>query len=218
MYEDRREAGRELAAPLAESCPPHPVVLGLPRGGVPVGYEIARRLNAPLDVFMVRKVRAPYQPELAIAAVASGGIVARNDDALSYLDIDEQTLEEAISKEKQKLDAQERELREGEPVSVKTMDVIVVDDGLATGATMEAAVRALRRKSPASITVAVPVGAPSSCARIEHIADRLICPLRPAGFAAVGSWYRRFEQTSNEEVRELLARSLSHTASGIRCP
>jgi predicted phosphoribosyltransferase len=165
---------------------------------------VAQALHAPLDVFMVRKVGAPTQPELAIAAVASGDIVARNEDAIRYLDIDEERLAEAIRSEQRRLQEQEKRLREGPPIDVEGRDAIIVDDGLATGATMRVAIRALRQKNPSSVVAAAPVGAPSSCSRVQQIADKLVCPLQPPGFAAVGSWYREFGQTSDEEVRELL--------------
>lgn len=207
MYENRTEAGRQLAEQLMEYENRHPAVLGLPRGGVPVAFEVAKALHAPLDVFMVRKVGAPTQPELAIAAVASGDIVARNEDAIRYLDIDEERLATAIRTEQRKLEEQEKRLREGPPIEVVNRNVLIVDDGLATGATMRAAVRALRQKHPSSITAAAPVGAPSACSRLQEIADQLVCPLQPPGFAAVGSWYREFGQTSDEEVRELLRKA-----------
>lgn len=207
MYRDRTEAGRELAEVLVEEAPQHPVVLGLPRGGVPVAFEVAGALDAPLDIFMVRKVGAPDRPELALAAVASGGIVARNAAGPQALFVDEPRLEQAIRDEMQALVRQETLLRQNGPPAVRGKDVIVVDDGLATGATMEAAVTALRQKEPASITVAAPVGSPASCERLARIADRVVCPLQPPEFAAVGQWYRRFDQTSNEEVRTLLRRA-----------
>jgi putative phosphoribosyl transferase len=207
MYENRIDAGRQLAALLREYEHRRPVVLGLPRGGIPVAFEVAASLHAPLDIFMVRKVGAPGQPELAIAAVASGDIVARNENIISYLEIDTRRLEEAIHAEQIKLLEQEKSLRRNEAPVIEGRDVIVIDDGLATGATMRVAVDALRRKQPASIIAAVPVGSTSACAAVSSVADRLICPLQPQDFVAVGSWYAEFEQVSDEEVRTLLARA-----------
>jgi putative phosphoribosyl transferase len=186
------------------------VVLGLPRGGVPVGYEVARALNAPLDVFIVRKLGTPGQPELAMGAIASGGILVLNPDVVHGLNIPEEVIRDVSAREQQEIERREREYRGNQPpVSIRGHAVILVDDGLATGSTMRAAVSAVRDRDPASILVAVPVAAASTCdeLRSEAEVDHVICLATPEPFQAVGQWYRDFPQVSDEQVRDLLKRS-----------
>lgn len=206
VFRDRREAGRALGAALADELGAHPVVLGLARGGVPVAAEIAAALDAPLDVFVVRKLGVPWQPELAMGAIASGDVLVRNEDVLAGLPQAEAALETVRRRETTELAARERRYRGSRaPVPVAGRRVIVADDGLATGSSMIAAVRALRQAGARSIVVAVPVGPPETCRRIESLCDRLVCLERPRWFMAVGQWYEDFRQTEDEEVRELLA-------------
>jgi putative phosphoribosyl transferase len=206
IFRDRRDAGRALAAALAGEAAGRPVVLGLARGGVPVAAEIAAALGAPLDVFVVRKLGVPWQPELAMGAIASGGVMVRNEEVLARLPDAEDALEAVREREAVELAVRERRYRGARPpVPVAGRPVIVVDDGLATGASMAAAVRALRKAGATSIVVAVPVGPPETCRRIAALCDRLVCLEQPRGFMAVGQWYEDFGQTQDEEVGELLA-------------
>lgn len=212
MFADRVDAGRRLGARLreltAEECGPGGyVVLALPRGGVPVGYEVARALGAPLDVFVVRKLGAPLQPELAMGAIASGGVRVINSEVVRALRIRPEEIEAVSEREKRELERRERAYRgDRAPVDVSGRCVVVVDDGVATGYTMRAAVAALRQLGPKRIVVAVAVAALETCRELERQADRVVCLLTPVDFVAVGQWYRRFEQTSDDEVRALLKR------------
>jgi predicted phosphoribosyltransferase len=208
-FADRREAGRVLAEELSNFAGrPDVVVLGLPRGGVPVAYEIARALGAPLDVFMVRKLGVPGHEELAMGAIASGGAVVLNDEAIEGLRITREEIDEEIGREREELARRERVYRRGrEPLDVAGKVAIVVDDGLATGSTMRAAVAALRTREPAAVVVAAPTGAPETCAAMKAIADDCVCAITPSPFRAVGLWYADFEQTSDDEVRALLERA-----------
>jgi predicted phosphoribosyltransferase len=208
-FADRREAGRVLAEELSNFAGrPDVVVLGLPRGGVPVAYEIARALGAPLDVFMVRKLGVPGHEELAMGAIASGGAVVLNDEAIEGLRITREEIDEEIGREREELARRERVYRRGrEPLDVAGKVAIVVDDGLATGSTMRAAVAALRTREPAAVVVAAPTGAPETCAAMRAIADDCVCAITPSPFRAVGLWYADFEQTSDDEVRALLERA-----------
>jgi putative phosphoribosyl transferase len=202
---DRYDAGRQLAEVLKARGYRNPIVMGLPRGGVPVAYEVAKRLGAPLDVFVVRKLGVPYQPELAMGAIASGGILVRNDDVLRMLGNAERALAAVERAERVELERRERLYRGNRPrPTVRGRDVLVVDDGLATGATMKAAVLALEQAGAARVVVAVPVGPPETCAELEALADEVVCLRRPARFMAVGQWYEEFGQTSDDEVRDLL--------------
>ena len=204
-YRDRSQAGRALAAQLSElRDAPGLLVLGLPRGGVPVAHEVANALTAPLDVFIVRKLGYPGHPEFAMGAIASGGV--RVMKVLPGMRPSDQAIEEVVADEMEELRRREVLYRGTRPPpAMRGRSIIVVDDGLATGATMEAAVQALRRHDPRQICVAVPVGARDSCETLATLADQVVCPAQPEPFRAVSLWYRDFPQTSDEEVRLLLA-------------
>lgn len=204
-YKDRSQAGRALAAQLSElRDAPGLLVLGLPRGGVPVAHEVANALTAPLDVFIVRKLGYPGHPEFAMGAIASGGV--RVMKVLPGMRPSDQAIEEVVADEMEELRRREVLYRGTRPPpAMRGRSIIVVDDGLATGATMEAAVQALRRHDPRQICVAVPVGARDSCETLATLADQVVCPAQPEPFRAVSLWYRDFPQTSDEEVRLLLA-------------
>jgi predicted phosphoribosyltransferase len=206
LFQDRFDAGRLLDSkllPFANRS--DTVVLALPRGGVPVGFEVAKALNVPLDVFVVRKLGVPGQEELAMGAIASGGIYVLNEDLVRALGIPDVVINAVAADEERELERREHLYREGRPaVAVQGRTVILVDDGLATGSSMRVAVMALKRKKPAQIVVAVPVGAPATCAEIESEVDQIICVVTPEPFQSVGEWYRDFSQTSDEEVRDLL--------------
>jgi putative phosphoribosyl transferase len=205
-FRDRTDAGRQLAARLtAYAARDDVVVLGLPRGGVAVGIEVARSLRVPFDVFLVRKLGVPGHPELAMGAVAAGGVRVLSEELLRELAISNTVVDQVTARERLELERRDRLYRGDRPSPVLTdRTVIVVDDGLATGSTMEAAVAALRQHQPASILVAVPVGAPETCHRLKRIADEAICLESPEPFTAVGLWYDRFDQLSDAEVIELL--------------
>lgn len=210
FFKNRSEAGRFLAEKLTEYANnPNVVVLALPRGGVPVAYEVAQALKAPLDIFVVRKLGVPGYDELAMGAIATGGIRILNQRVVDYLDISAETIELVTSREERELQRRERLYRGGQPAfDVHGHTVIIVDDGMATGSTMRAAVRALRKQQPDKIVVAVPVGASETCDSFTHEADTMcVCAITPEPFDGVGLWYRDFEQTSDEEVRQLLARA-----------
>jgi predicted phosphoribosyltransferase len=209
QYLDRREAGADLAHRLgALRGRDDVVVLGLPRGGVPVAYEVAIALGAPLDVFVVRKLGVPGHAELAMGAIASGGVRVMNEDVLAWYSLTEAAIEQVARVEGQELERREREYRGGQPLlDVEDRVVILVDDGLATGSTMKAAVQAVRALRPARIVVAVPVGARETCQALERFADQVVCGRMPEPFSAVGLWYRDFSQTTDDEVRDLLERS-----------
>lgn len=206
LYQDRRDAGRLLARIVAE-LPNlnNAIVLGLPRGGVPVAFEVALACNLALDILVVRKIGAPGIKELALGAVASGGIVARNREALHAFHISEEALRALVEREMEEIARRERDYRSGcLPLALEGRAVILVDDGLATGASMKAAVRAVRPRA-AQVIVAVPVGAASSCRELASEADSVLCAATPEPFEAVGRFYRDFEPTSDEEVRALLS-------------
>jgi putative phosphoribosyl transferase len=209
-YADRIEAGRALARALKEFADRHDViVLGLPRGGVPVAAEVAKSLGAPLDVFLVRKIGVPEQPEVAMGAIAEGGIEVLDTRLIESAGIPRSVVQNAAARAHLELDRHDTTFRSGRAApTVRGRTVIVVDDGLATGATMEAAVMSLRRQGPATIVVAVPVGAKSTCDRLGTIADRVVCPMIPPSFCAVGMFYDDFSPTTDDEVRELLTASL----------
>jgi putative phosphoribosyl transferase len=206
---NRREAGRELASRLAAYADRDDVlVLALPRGGVPVAYEVARALNAPMDVFLVRKLGTPGHRELAMGAIASGGIRVLNDDVVRHFGIPQPAIENIAREEEQELERRERVYREGRPApDLANRVVILIDDGLATGSTMRAAAQAVRARHPARVIVAVPVGARETCAELRSIADEVVCARMPEPFSSVGQWYLDFTQTEDDEVRELLKQS-----------
>lgn len=205
-FRNRTEAGRQLAERLSgyRGCE-DAIVLGLPRGGVPVAYEVAQRLGLPLDVFVVRKLGVPGYEELAMGAIASGNVSVLNPDVMRALPDSEAILETVRAREKMELERREILYRQDRPpLKLRGRVAILVDDGLATGATMRAAAAALRRQGVAKIVVAVPVGAPETCREIEAEVDETICVVRPASFHGVGQFYEDFSQTTDEEVRELL--------------
>ena len=208
-FSNRTEAGRLLAEKLVKYAGRADViVLGLPRGGVPVAYEVAKRLGVRLDVFIVRKLGVPGFEELAVGAIASGGVRVLNQDVMRALPNAEATIESITARETAELERREQSYRAGRPApELQDRIVILVDDGLATGATMRAAVKALRQRGAAKIVVAVPVGPPDTCREFEGEADETICASVPEFFQAVGQYYEDFSQTSDDEVRELLARA-----------
>lgn len=209
IYRDRIDAGKQLAARLREYADRDDVlVLALPRGGVPVAYEVAKALRAPLDIFLVRKLGVPGHEELAMGAIATGGVRVLNDDLVNYLRIPGDVIDAVAQLELKELERRERAYRgdRREP-DVKDRIVILVDDGLATGSTMRAAAAALREQNPAKIVVAVPVSAPQTCDEYRMGVDEIVCAKTPEPFMGVGMWYRDFSQTTDEEVRELLDRS-----------
>lgn len=214
QFENRIEAGRLLAKKLnAYANRPDVVVLALPRGGVPVAYEVATALNVPLDVFLVRKLGVPGQEELAMGAIASGNVLVLNDDIVNYLGIPDDLIDEIAERERHELARRERLYRVAtEPLNVSGRIVIVVDDGLATGSTMRAAVKALKRLGPARIIVAVPVAARATCESFNSDLDSTcVCVLSPEPMHGVGIWYRDFSQTTDEEVCYLLKTAKEQT-------
>jgi len=211
IFKDRIEAGRFLADKLTNYTDRRDaIVLGLPRGGIPVAYEVAQKLHAPFDVFTVRKLGVPGHEELAMGAIASGGVRVLNHDVLSYIRIPAEEIDRVASDELRELERRERLYRGARaPLEVRDRVVIVVDDGLATGSTMRAAVKALRQKGPKQIVVAAPVGARETCDSFKDEVDVVcVCALTPEPFRAVGLWYADFEQTSDDEVRHLLTRAM----------
>lgn len=215
-FADRREAGRELALKLTTYRGRQDVVvLALPRGGVPVAFEVAEALNAPLDIFIVRKLGMPGHPEFAMGAIASGGVRVLNEEAIRGYVIPEDQIETVARAELAELQRREREYRQGGALTdLHDRTVILVDDGLATGASMRAAVQAVRAHKPARVIVAVPVGAPSTCEEFADITDETVCARTPEPFSAVGLWYRDFSQTTDEEVRMLLEEHAQRIRTG----
>jgi putative phosphoribosyl transferase len=208
LFCDRADAGRLLARSLAHyGGRADTVVLGLPRGGVPVAFEVAKALAAPLDVFIVRKLGVPGQEELAMGATASGNVRVLNEGLIRDLAISEETIASVAAKEERELQRREQLYRgDRMPLRINGKNVILVDDGLATGSTMWAAVVALRRLGPARIVVAVPVAAGSSCEEFKDEVDEIVCATTPEPFYSVGQWYERFSQTTDEEVQDFLRR------------
>ena len=209
LFLDRSDAGRKLAAALTRyATTPNVQVLGLPRGGVPVAFEVAQALRAPLDIFIVRKLGVPDQPELAMGAVASGGVRVLNHEVLSQLGISASTVDHVAAVEQIEIERRERSYREGRaPLNLEGKIAILIDDGLATGSTMRAAASAVRLLRPEKTVIAVPVAAATTLEVLRGDADEIVCLATPNQFYAVGQWYKDFEQTTDEEVRELLARS-----------
>lgn len=217
-FRNREEAGELLGAEVKRrlgDAAGDARVLALPRGGVPIGAAVARALGAPLDVFVVRKLGVPWQEELAMGAIASGGVRVMNDEVLRLAAISAAAIEEVAAREGRELERRERAYRgERPPLDVAGKTAIVVDDGLATGSTMRAAVAALRKMDPRRIVVAVPVGAPSTCAQLAREADEMICLRTPEPFEAVGLWYEDFTQTTDAEVHAILDRTNEGAPSG----
>jgi putative phosphoribosyl transferase len=207
LFADRSAAGRELAQHLSHySGRNDVVVLGLPRGGLPVAYEVAQALDVPLDVFVVRKLGVPGHEELAMGAIASGGVRVLNEEVVAAAGIQEHEIEAVAKRERAELERRERTYRgDRDPLDVKGRTAIVVDDGLATGATMRAAVKALRERRAGTIVVAVPTASPETCAEVGEVVDEIICARTPERFMAVGRWYHDFTPTSDDEVRRLVA-------------
>jgi putative phosphoribosyl transferase len=214
-FRDRRDGGRALATRMMEYADqPDVVVLALPRGGVPVGYEVALALHAPLDVFLVRKLGTPGQEELAMGAIASGGVRVLNRDVVEGLDISERVIDRVAAAESRELERRERTYRDDRPaLDVANRVVILVDDGLATGATMRAALVALRQEQPRRLVAAVPVAPESTCWALNAIADEVVCLETPEPFYGVGLWYDDFAPTADDEVRELLRRAAERGAA-----
>ena len=207
---NRSDAGRQLAAELLPRYGGRSdvLVLGLPRGGVPVAFEIAVALDAPLDVFVVRKLGLPGHEEFGIGAIASGGVRVVDESVLRAYGVDPRTLEEIAEREQRELERRERRYRDDRPFpAIQDRVVILVDDGLATGSTMRAAVAALRAEGPREIVVAVPVGAPETCSAMARLADDVVCLMTPEPFYAVGLWYENFDQTDDDEVHDLIERA-----------
>jgi predicted phosphoribosyltransferase len=213
---DRTEAGKLLAAKLTRYAGHgETIVLALPRGGVPVAFEVARELGAPLDVFVVRKLGLPGQEELAMGAIATGGIRVLNREVVTYLAVPESIIDRVAWQEQRELERRERLYRGDRPaLAVKGLTAILVDDGLATGSTMLAAITALKELAPGRIVVAVPVAPPTTLEELENEVDEVVCVLTPEPFDGVGRWYQDFSQTTDDEVRSLLERS----ATRVLCP
>jgi putative phosphoribosyl transferase len=214
-YVDRREAGRVLARMLHDYAGRKDViVLALPRGGVPVAFEVAKAIGVPLDVFLVRKLGSPGHRELAMGAIASGGVRVLNEDVVKWLGITPDQIDAAAREEQRELERREAAYRGGRSrPSLTDRVVILVDDGLATGSTMRAAAQAVKQQKPARVIIAVPVGARETCQELNEIADEVVCARVPMPFSAVGQWYLNFDQTSDEEVRTLLDEHSRMTSS-----
>lgn len=217
-YLNRTEAGRALARRLEHYAGrPDAVVLGLPRGGVPVAYEVAKVLQVPLDVFVVRKLGVEGHEELAFGAIASGGVRVLNDDLIRRMNISDRSIDGVTERESEELRRREAVFRgDRHPLDVRGKTVILIDDGLATGSTMRAAIIALKQHHPARLVVAVPIGSPEACSEIADEVDEIICARTPDPFMAVGFWYNNFTQTSDAEVRDLLDRSTRYARAHTR--
>lgn len=209
IFKDRTDAGRRLSMELsAYKNNEDLLVLGLPRGGVPVAYEVARSLNAPLDVFIVRKLGVPGREELAFGAIASGDVLVLNDYIIKTMGISDEVIQGVVEREKNEFKRRETEYRGNRPLqNIFNKTVILVDDGLATGASMRAAIEALKLLNPGKVVIAVPTASIETCAELESIADDIICAATPHPFRGVGYWYENFSQTTDEEVKDLLKKS-----------
>jgi putative phosphoribosyl transferase len=217
LFKDRTAAGKELARKLAAYTNLKDVlVLGLPRGGVPVAFEVAKALSAPLDVFLVRKLGVPGQEELAMGAIAAGGVRVLNEDIVRGLRLSDAIIDKVIAKEQQEIERREQLYRQNYPFPVVSdRIVILVDDGLATGATMRAAIEALKQQQPSQIVVAVPVSSPEAYRELATQVNEIICVETPQPFNSVGLWYDNFPQTTDEEVRDLLQRAVTPLSSQV---
>lgn len=211
-FKNRSEAGCYLARELGQYARRHDVlVLALPRGGVPVGYEVATKLQVPLDIFLVRKLGVPGHEEFAMGAMASGGVIFLNHEVIDQLRIADDEVDEVIARERRELDRREEAYgRHKQPLDLAGQTVILVDDGLATGSTMRVAVEAMRHHEAGSVVVAIPVASPSTVEDMKAIADEVVCVMQPEMFAAVGQWYEDFSQTTDEDVQELLVKAAAH--------
>lgn len=212
LFKDRRDAGKRLAEELKDYTNIEErnnlIVLALPRGGVPVAYEVAKEFEAPLDIFLVRKLGLPGHEELAMGAIASGGVRVLNDDVVGALDIPKEVVDSVAEREHQELERRERAYRGDRPrPDLENKTVVLVDDGLATGASMRAAVQGVRTQNPRRIIIAVPTAAPETCEGFEEIVDTIVCASTPQPFFGVGAWYEDFTQTTDDEVRELLRKA-----------
>jgi putative phosphoribosyl transferase len=218
IFRDRVDAGKTLAKRIARCIrDPEPLVLALPRGGVPVGFEVARKLRAELDIFLVRKLGFPGQEELAIGAIASGGIRVLNEALVADLRLSPTAVDEITNREERELNRREDLYRRGRPASpVGNRTLILVDDGLATGASMKAAAQALRTQVPKRIVVAVPVAAEETCSEFRTSVDEIICAYTPAPFLSVGIWYQDFAQITDDDVRRLLREAEQHAVNRHR--
>lgn len=207
QFQNRTQAGELLATKLtAYAKRPDAIVLGLPRGGVPVAFEVAKTLNVPLDIILVRKLGAPAQPELAMGAIATGGVLVLNDEVVNWLGIPQAEIDAVAQREMQELERRDRLYRGNRPLPhVENRTVILVDDGIATGSTLRAAIAALRQQQPQQIIVAVPIAPASVCQQLRSQADDVVCAIEVEQLSAISLWYEEFTQTSDEEVRALLA-------------
>ena len=219
-FHDRTQAGQQVAAMLgAYAHRPDVLVLGLPRGGVPVAYEVAQALAAPLDIIVVRKLGVPYEPELAMGAIALGGVRVLNPDIVSALGISPEVIASVTAEERRELTRRERLYRGDRPLpNIRGRVVILVDDGIATGATIRAAISAVRQQQPARIVIAVPVASAQTRDELRKEVDELICPLAPEDLYGIGLWYERFPQLSDDDVRALLTRAWQAGGSDAYAP
>lgn len=223
LFKNRTEAGQKLAAALSQygsqRSDEDPLVLALPRGGVPVAFQVARALGTQLDVFIVRKLGAPGQPELALGAIASGGTIVWNHDILRALGLPDARLQRVLEHENAELIRREREYRGHRPQPrLSDRTILLIDDGLATGATMRAAVQAIQAKKPKKLVAAVPVASREACNAIQPHVDHIICLQKPDPFYGVGAWYDDFSQTSDQEVHQLLAKAYDQTKNSHEKP
>lgn len=217
-YRDRFDAGQQLAPHLqAYANRPNVLVLALPRGGVPVAFVVARALHVPLDVFLVRKLGVPGQEELALGAIATGNVLVLNDEVVQALRLSEHTIEHLAQQEQHELERREQLYHDDRPPpDIRDRIILLIDDGLATGASMRAAAQAVRKQRPARLVVAVPVAAPSVCQEFQAEVDEVICAYTPDPFYGVGAWYQNFAQTSDQEVRALLEQAQQAQPAGSK--